>query len=101
MPRKIDYTVTRVPSDDWNNIMETVSLDGSYSDEIKDEVWTAMENMEEFSNPWVVVKIRNGKASARIFGDKDMAQKYLEKSKKSLKGNEQYFCIKAIYQNRW
>jgi hypothetical protein len=51
MSRKVDYSVTRVPSNNWNNIMETVSLDGSYSDEIKDEVWTAIENMEDFSNP--------------------------------------------------
>jgi hypothetical protein len=40
MPKKTDYTVIRVPDNDWNNIMETVTLDGSYSDEIKDEVWT-------------------------------------------------------------
>lgn len=101
MPRKIDYSVTRVPSNDWNNIMETVSLDGSYSDEIKDEVWTAIENMEDFSNPWVVVKIREGQASARIFGSKEVALKYMENSKKKSRENEQYFCTKANYQSRW
>jgi hypothetical protein len=101
MPRKIDYSVTRVPSNDWNNIMETVSLDGSYSEEIKNEVWTAIENMEDFSNPWVVVKILNGKTSAKIFGDKDAAQKHIEKSKKRSQGKEQYFLVKASYQSRW
>ena len=30
MAKKNDYSVTRVPTDDWNNIMETVTLDGSY-----------------------------------------------------------------------
>jgi hypothetical protein len=101
MSRKADYSVTRVPSNDWNNIMETVSLDGSYSHQIKDEVWAAIENMEDFSNPWVVVKIKDGRGSAKIFGDKDVAQRYMEKSKKSSKANEEYFCIKATYQSRW
>jgi hypothetical protein len=101
MPRKTDYSVTRIPSHDWNNIMETVTLDGSYSEEIKNDVWAAVENIEDFSNPWVVVKIGNGKASARIFGDKDVAQIYMENSKRRSKGNEQYFCVKASYQSRW
>ena len=48
MPKKIDYSVTRFPSDDWNNIMETVTLDGSYSEDIKNDVRTAVENMEVF-----------------------------------------------------
>jgi hypothetical protein len=101
MPRKIDYSVTRVPSNDWNNIMETVSLDGSYSEEIKNEVRTAIENMEDFSSPWVVMKIRDGKASARIFGEKDTAHRYIENSKRRSKASDQYFCIKATYQSRW
>jgi hypothetical protein len=99
--KKTDYSVTRVPSNDWDNIMETVTLDGSYSEEIKNEVWTAVENMEGFSDPWVVVKIMNGKARAKIFGDKDLAQGYMENSRKMSKANEQYFCIKATYQSRW
>lgn len=101
MLRKVDYSVTRVPSNDWNNIMETVSLDGSYLDEIKEEVWTAIENMEDFSNPWVVMKILNGKTDAKIFGDKDAAQKYIEKSKKRSEENEQYLLVKASYHSRW
>jgi hypothetical protein len=75
MSKNTDYTFVRVPDNDWNNVMETVSLDGSYSDEIKEEVWTAIENMEDFSYPWVVVKIANGKATAKIFNNKDTAQK--------------------------
>ncbi len=101
MARKVDYSVTRVPSHDWNNIMETVTLDGSYSEEIKNEVWTAVEHMEDFSTPWVVVNIRDGKASARVFGDKNVAQRYVENLKKKSKRGEQYFCIKATYQSRW
>ena len=81
--------------------METVTLDGSYSEEIKTEVWTTVEHMEDFSNPWVVVKIKDGKASAKIFGSKDVAQKYVENLKKRLRQNEQYFCIKGTYQSRW
>jgi hypothetical protein len=100
MPRKIDYSVTRVPSNDWDNLMETVTLDGSYSEEIKNEVWTAIENMEDFSNPWVIVKIRDETASAKIFNNKDVAIKYLEHLRKRAKGNEQYFCIKATYQSK-
>lgn len=99
MPRKTVYSVTRVPSDDWNNIMETVTLDGSYSEQIKNEIWTALENMEDFSNPWVAIKIQNGKATAKIFGDKDLAHKYIENLKKKSNKNEQYFCIKATYQS--
>jgi len=101
MSKKKDYSVTRVPSHDWDNIMETVTLDGSYSEEIKNEVWAAIENMEDFSTPWIVVKIVNEKASARIFGDKGVAQRYMEASKKKSKGNGKYFCIKATYQSRW
>ena len=62
--------MTRVASNDWDNLMETVTLYRSYSEEIKNEVWIAIENMEDFSNPWVVVKIRDGKASAKVFTNK-------------------------------
>jgi len=81
--------------------METVSLDGGYSDEIKEEVWTAIENMEDFSHPWVVVKIVNGKTSARIFGEKNAAIRHMETSKKRSKVGGQYLCIRAKYQGRW
>ena len=57
--------------------------------------------MEDFSNPWVVVKIMNGKTSAKIFGDKDAAQRYMENSTKRSKASDKYFCIKATYQSRW
>ncbi len=100
MAKKTDYTVVRVPDSDWNNIMETVTLDGSYSDEIKDEVWTAIENMESFSYPWMIVKIINEKISAKIFSNKDSAEKYVANSKKKSKTNVQYYYIKATYQSR-
>jgi hypothetical protein len=80
--------------------METVTLDESYSEEIKDEVWIAIENMESFSFPWVVVKIADGKASAKIFNNKDSAEKFIERAKKKSSANEQYFCIKATYQSK-
>ena|SRR5215204_1425914 len=99
MSKKIDYTVARVPSNDWDNIMETVTLDGSFSEEIKDEVWTAIENTEYFSNPWVVVTLANGKANARIFNNKDSAQKHINRAKKKLNTNQQFFCIKGQYQS--
>lgn len=101
MAKKIDYTVTRVPSKDWDNVMETLTLDGSYSDEIKKEVWAAIENMEGFSNPWVVVKIVKEKASATIFGDKDAVTRYIENSRKRSKADGQYFLINAKYHSRW
>lgn len=98
MAGKKYYSVTRVPSDDWDNIMETVTLDGSYSEEIKDEVWTAIENMEDFSLPWVVVKVENGKASVRIFSNEEAARKYTKKlSGKS--SQKQVFCTKGQYQS--
>jgi hypothetical protein len=74
-------------------------LDGSYSDEIKNEVWTAIENMESFSTPWVVVKIINGKASAKIFNNKASAQKHIERANRKSSANEQFFCIKGYYQS--
>lgn len=98
MAKKNDYSVTRIPTDDWDNIMETVTLDGSYSEEIKNEVWTAVENMEDFSNPWVVIKVENGKASAKIYGREESARKYVEKMKKKAQ-SEQVFCVKGQYQS--
>ena len=88
MASKKSYTVTRVPSNDWDNLMETVSLDSSYSEEIKGEVWSALENMEDFSEPWVVVKIKNGNAIAKIFRDEQSARKQVEKSKGKLPHEE-------------
>jgi hypothetical protein len=60
---------------------------------------TAVENMEDFSNPWVVMKIVDGKVSAKIFNNKEFAQNYIDKSKKKLLTNEQYFCVKGTYQS--
>lgn len=97
MAKKTEYTVTRVPDNDWNNIMETVTLDGSYSEEIKDEVWTALENMEDFSNPWVVVTLKDGRATAKIFPNEKSARKYVGNSKAKLP-DQQVFCVKGQYQ---
>lgn len=99
MSPKIEYSVTRVPWNDWNNIMETVSLDGSYSEEIKNEVWTAIENMEDFSKPWVVVEINNNRPIAKIFRDEETARKYIKRIKKRLPKKSQILCLRAEYKS--
>ena len=95
---KISYTVARVPDNDWDNLLETVTLDGSYSEQIKNEVWTAVENIQFYSNPWVVVKIGDRKSSAKIFSDQGIAQKYFLREQKKLKPNEQIFCVQGQYR---
>ena len=60
MTRRKSYDIIRIPSNDWNNIAETVSLDGSYSEEIKNEIWSALENVRSLSDPWVVLQIKDG-----------------------------------------
>lgn len=97
MASKKSYTVTRVPSNDWDNLMETVSLDGSYSEEIKGEVWSAIENIQDFSKPWVVVHIKDGKAPARIFPNEKSARKQAENAKRK-SSNEHLFCVQGKYQ---
>ena len=99
MSPKIEYSVTRVPWNDWDNIMETVSLDGSYSEEIENEVWTAIENMEDFSNPWVVVAIHEGPIIAKIFNKEEAARKYVKSIKKRLPKTSQVLCLKAEYKS--
>jgi hypothetical protein len=95
---KTSFTVARVPDNDWNNLLETVTLDGSYSEQIKDEVWTAVENIRFYSNPWIVVKISKRKSSAKIFSNKEAAQRYFFKEQKKLKPNEQAFCVQGQYR---
>lgn len=97
MAKKTEYTVTRVPVNDWDNLMETVTLDGSYSEEIKNEIESALENMEDFSEPWVVVTIKGGKAMAKIFPNEQTARKYVGNSKAKLP-DQQVFCVKGQYQ---
>jgi len=97
MRKKTEYSVTRVPDDDWNNLMETVTLDGSYSKEIKNEVWTALEHMKDYSEPWVVVTINNGKETAKIFNKEELARKYVERKRRKSQG-DLLFCVKAQYQ---
>lgn len=96
--RKKSYTVVRIPDNDWENLMETVTLDGSYSEEIKNEVWTAVENVQFYSSPWVVIRISEGKSNAKIFSNKDFAQEYLVEEQKKLKPNQQLYCIQGQYR---
>lgn len=92
------YSVTRVPDNDWNNLMETVTLDGSYSEQIKNEVWSALERMEDFSNPWVVIIVKSDRMVAEIFHDEKQARKHVEKVKrKSPRG--QVLCMPARYKS--
>jgi len=97
MGKKTEYCVTRAPEDDWNNLMETVTLDGTYSEEIKNEVWTALEHMEDYSNPWVVLTIKDDKGTAMVFSNEKLARKYIEKANRKSQGH-QLFCVKARYQ---
>ena len=98
MPRRIDYSVTRVPTKDWDNIMETVTLDGSYSQEIKDEIWTAIGNIEDFSYPWVVVIIKEGMSTARIYSNEETARKQFERLKRQ-SSDAQLFFVKGEYKS--
>lgn len=99
MAKKNNYSVTRVPTSDWDNIMETVTLDGGYSEEIKNEILSAVENMEDFSNPWVVINIKDGKANAKIFGKEESARKYFENVKRK-SPTQQLFCVQGQYQSQ-
>lgn len=97
-PRK-SYSIFRIPDDDWNNITETVALDGSYSEEIKDEIWSALENITTLSDPWVVVQVPKGNsARAYLFADKKAAQKYTERVKKNLPKNALLLCVRAPFK---
>ena len=97
MGKKIEYSVTRVPDDDWNNLMETVTLDGTYSEEIKHEVWTALEHMKDYSEPWVVLTMKAEKETAKICSNEKSARKYVERIRKK-SPNLPFLCIKATYQ---
>lgn len=48
MTHRKSYDIIRIPSNDWDNLAETVSLDESYSEEIKSEIWSALENVKFF-----------------------------------------------------
>jgi len=97
-PQK-SYDIIRIPSDDWNNLAETLSLDGSYSEQIKNEVWSALEHIRFLSDPWVVVQITEGTpVKANLLADKEMAQKFAAKIKKKLPPDAHVLCIKAKYR---
>lgn len=98
MAKKTEYTVTRVPVNDWDNLMETVTLDGSYSEEIKDEIESALENMEDFSEPWVVIVIKNGKVKAKIFSTQQEARKHAKFVNEQSASGTQVVCTKGSYQ---
>ena len=97
MPRKTDYSVTRVPTNDWDNLMETVTLDGSYSEEIKNEVWTALEHMQDYSNPWIVVEIANGKLTANIYSNEKSARRRVARVNNP-SPNAQILCVEGKYR---
>jgi hypothetical protein len=97
MPKKKNYVVTRVPSDDWNNLMETVTLDGSFPEEIKGEIESALENMEDFSEPWIMIKVKDGMASANIFPNEELARAQVEKEKGET--HQQVFLVKGQFHN--
>ena len=92
-PRK-SYDIIRILSDDWDNIAETVSLAGSYSEEIQNEIWSALENIRFLSDPWVVVQITAGASpKAYLLTNKEEAQKFAEKIKKKVPPNTAVLSI--------
>ena len=99
MTRRKSYDIIRIPSNDWDNITETVSLDGSYSEEIKNEIWSALENVRSLSDPWVVVQIKDGvSAKANLLANKEAAQKFAKRIKGNLPSNVQVLCVRARYR---
>jgi hypothetical protein len=99
MTSRKSYSIFRIPDDDWNNITETVTLDGSYSEEIKNEIWNALENITTLSDPWVVIQVtEGGSARANLFADKKAAQKYAKRVKKNLPKNKLLLCVRAPFK---
>jgi hypothetical protein len=93
------YDIIRIPSKDWNNIAETVSLDGSYSEEIKNEIWTALEHIEFLLEIWIVLQMANGAVvKADILRDKESAEIYAERQRARLPKSTQVVSIKAGYR---
>lgn len=99
MTHRKSYDIIRIPSNDWDNLAETVSLDESYSEEIKSEIWSALENVNFLSDPWVVVQITDGLfAKANLLANKEAAQKFAKRIKKNLPSNVQVLCVRARYR---
>jgi predicted DNA-binding protein len=94
-----NFTVTRVPDKDWYNILETLSLDKSFSFQIREEVWTAIENMEDYTWAWVVVIIGHKRSSVKIFNRKETARAYVKRATPHLPKSTQVLCIKAEYMS--
>lgn len=98
---KKKYDLVSVPSDGWDSIMETVTLDKSYSQEIRDEIWGAIEKIEFLSFPWIALVIKDGKPKkVLLFNKEERALIYAEKAQKKLSKNTQIFCIQTAYQRR-
>jgi len=97
MPRKVTHTVVRCPDSDWENLMDAVTLEGGN----REDVWDALENLEYFSEPWLIIIIKNDKVSARIFSNQKSAQAYGERVKKRYLVNVKVYCIKGQYQNTY
>ncbi len=85
-----DYDFVRVPSKGMDVLMETVSIDGSYSITLKKEVENAMDNIEYFSSVWVVLaKDGEKQAPIKAFVRKKHAQAYRE----SLNHSQDYIIV--------
>jgi len=98
---KKKYDLVSITSNGWDSIMETVTLDKSYSQEIRDEIWGAIETVEFLPFPWITLEIKDGKPKkALLFQDEKAALKYAEKAQKKLSEKTQIFCIKTKYQRR-
>jgi len=100
MTSRKSYDIIRIPSNDWNVIAETVSLDENYSEEIDNEVWNALENVRFLPDPWVLVQITDGiSTKADLLADRKTAEKYTKKIKGNLSSTTQIYCIRARYRN--
>jgi len=99
MTSRKEYDIIRIPSNDWELISETVSLDGSYPEELKGEIWKALDNIKFLPDPWVVVQITEDNSSkAYLFADGKTAEKYAAMVKKKSSKKTSIICVKASYK---
>lgn len=89
-----NYDYVRVPSNDWDILMETVALDGSYSKDIKQDVWKAMDNIKHISSPWIVFSLDPEYITqSYVFVDEESAKSYIAENNQNGKLN----CAKADF----
>ncbi|MCG3146004.1 MAG: hypothetical protein HONDAALG_03800 [Gammaproteobacteria bacterium] len=99
MTSRREYDIIRIPSNDWELISETVSLDGSYPEELKGEIWKALDNIRFLPDPWVVVQITEGNSpKAYLFADEKAAEKYAATVKKNLPKKTSIICVRVLYK---